>query len=405
MSDDGPDVTRSARTVGAISEIDADQWDACANPASATYNPFVCHAFLLALETTRCVGGRTGWLVQHVVIDDPAGGVAAVAPCYVKTHSQGEYVFDHAWADAYGRAGGRYYPKLLVAVPFSPVPGPRLLVRPGPDAESNEQLLVAALIQLARQLSVSSLHVNFLDEGTAKRVRALDAAFLARTGQQFHWDNANYAAFDDFLATLTSRKRKTIRKEREQALANGISIELVTGADITPAHWDALYAFYTDTGDRKWGQPYLNRSFFSALGAAMADRCLLIFARRDGRLIAGALNMIGGDCLYGRYWGALEQHPCLHFEVCYYQAIDFAIKHKLARVEAGAQGEHKLARGYMPTITHSAHWIADPGLRKAIARYLVQEREAIAEMCDQYAQAGPFRKSPQLIDPRDQDHD
>jgi uncharacterized protein len=405
MSDDGPELTRSARTVGAIGEIDAAQWDACANPDPATFNPFVCHAFLLALEKTGCVGGRTGWLVQHVVIDDPVGGVAAVAPCYVKTHSQGEYVFDHAWADAYGRAGGRYYPKLLVAVPFSPVPGPRLLVRPGPDAELNEQLLVAALIQLAQQLSVSSLHINFLDEGTAKRVRGLDAAFLPRTGQQFHWDNANYSAFDDFLATLASRKRKTIRKEREQALSNGITIETVSGAEIMPAHWDALYAFYTDTGDRKWGQPYLNRAFFTALGEAMADRCLLIFARREGRLIAGALNMIGGDCLYGRYWGAIEQHPCLHFEVCYYQAIDFAIKHKLGRVEAGAQGEHKLARGYMPTITNSVHWIADPGLRKAIARYLVQEREAIAEMCEQYAQAGPFRKTPEPADPRDQDHD
>jgi uncharacterized protein len=405
MSDDGPTPTRLARTVGAISEIDAGQWDACANPDPATFNPFVAHAFLRALEDTGCVGGRTGWIVQHVVVDDADGGVAAVAPCYVKMHSQGEYVFDHAWADAYGRAGGRYYPKLIVAVPFSPVPGPRLLVRPGPDALLNEQLLVAALIQLARQLSVSSLHINFVDEATANRVRALDGAFLARTGQQFHWDNANYAAFDDFLATLASRKRKTIRKEREQALSNGVKIETVTGPDITPEHWDALYAFYTDTGDRKWGQPYLNRAFFSALGAAMADRCLLIFARREGRLIAGALNMIGGDCLYGRYWGAIEQHPCLHFEVCYYQAIDYAIKHKLARVEAGAQGEHKLARGYMPTITHSAHWIADSGLRKAIARYLVQEREAIAEMCDQYAQAGPFRKSATVADPRDQDHD
>ncbi len=405
MSDDGPELTRSARTVAAISQIDAAQWDACANPDPGTFNPFVAHAFLLALEATGCVGGRTGWIVQHVVIDDPAGHVAAVAPCYVKAHSQGEYVFDHAWADAYGRAGGRYFPKLLVAVPFSPVPGPRLLVKPGADAHLNEQLLVAALIQLARQLAVSSLHINFLDESTAQRVRALDGAFLARTGQQFHWANATYGSFDDFLATLASRKRKMIRKEREQALANGITIETACGADITAAHWDALYAFYTDTGDRKWGQPYLNRAFFTALGATMADQCLLIFARREGRLIAGALNMIGGDCLYGRYWGALELHPCLHFEVCYYQAIEYAIKHKLARVEAGAQGEHKLARGYMPTITHSAHWIADPGLRKAIARYLVQEREAIAEMCDQYAEAGPFRKQRGPDDPRNQDHD
>jgi uncharacterized protein len=405
MDNDETLTARTARTVGRIADIAAEAWDACANPDAARHNPFVSHAFLLALETADTVGDSTGWHAQHVVIDDPAGGIAAVAPCYVKTHSQGEYVFDHAWADAYTRAGGRYYPKLQVAVPFTPVPGPRLMVKPAANAAQTELMLAGALIQLARQLSVSSLHITFLDAASADRLHAAKLGFLPRTGQQFHWSNANYATFDDFLGTLASRKRKAIRKEREQALSNGITLESVTGAAITQAHWDAMYAFYIDTGDRKWGQPYLNRAAFSALGATMADRCLLIFANRNGRPIAGALNLIGGDCLYGRYWGAIEQHPCLHFEVCYYQAIDYAIAHKLPRVEAGAQGEHKLARGYMPTITHSAHWIADPGLRKAVARYLDQEREAVTDMCGQYAEAGPFRKTQPAADPRDQDHD
>lgn len=402
-----------ARTVAKIDAIPAAGWDACAMPEAATANPFVSHAFLAALEAAGTVGGRTGWHAQHIVIEDSAGVIVAVAPCYLKGHSQGEYVFDYAWADAYQRAGGRYYPKLLVAVPFTPVPGPRLLVLPGTEHDAREAALADALVEFTTQLGVSSLHLTYLDEAAASRLTSRQ--FLTRTGQQFHWANRGFATFDDFLATFASRKRKGVRKEREQALAGGIEIEHITGRAITEAHWDAMYAFYTDTGNRKWGQPYLNREFFSLLGASMADRCLLIFARRGGRYIAGALNMIGGDCLYGRYWGAIEQHPCLHFEVCYYQSIDYAIHHRLARVEAGAQGEHKLARGYMPTTTYSSHWIRDPGFRSAVARFLVQEREAVAEACELYAEAGPYRKGdgadgtrgnpPPVVDPRDNDHD
>ena len=391
-----------ARTVPRLAEVPAAQWDACANPDPAHHNPFVSHAFLNALERAGAVGGRTGWKAMHVLIDGADGRLAAAAPCYIKTHSQGEYVFDHSWADAYMRAGGRYYPKLQVAVPFTPVPGPRLLVRPGLDHNANEERLAIALAQATADLGLSSIHLTFLDQAACARLGKL--GFLERTGQQFHWANAGYKTFDDFLATFASRKRKGVKKEREQALANGITVEHVSGASITEVHWDAMFEFYVDTGNRKWGQPYLNRAFFSHLGSAMADRCLLIFASRAGRPIAGALNLIGGDCLYGRYWGASEQHPCLHFEICYYQAIDFAIAHGLARVEAGAQGEHKLARGYMPTTTYSAHWIRDAGFRKAVDRYLKEERAAVAEAAVHYAQAAPFRKSEQA-DPRAEDHD
>ena len=373
-----------------ISQIDAAAWDACANPDAATYNPFVAHAFLKALEDAKCVGGRSGWVPQYILVDDAAGALTACMPTYVKTHSQGEYVFDHGWAEAYQRAGGQYYPKLQAAVPFSPVPGPRLLVRPGPDAEHTGRILGAGAIELARRLELSSVHVTFMREDEWDRLAEI--GYLKRTDQQFHWLNNGYATFDDFLAALSSRKRKTIRKERSQALSAGLELVQLRGADITEAHWDAFFQFYVDTGNRKWGRPYLNRRFFSALGETMADRCLLIFAMRDGRPIAGALNMIGGDCLYGRYWGAIEQHPCLHFEVCYYQAIDFAIAHGLSRVEAGAQGEHKLARGYMPSATFSAHWIADPGLRRAVARYLDEERRAVAEQREMLAEYGPYRK-------------
>ncbi len=389
------DTGYSARTVRRIAEIDPAAWDACAVADLGRANPFVCHAFLKALEDAGCVGGRSGWTPLHVIVERegcPADGVLAAAPCYAKSHSQGEYVFDYPWADAFQRAGGAYYPKLQVAVPFSPVPGPRLLVKPGALAAEAESILGQSLARIAEQSSVSSVHVTFLDEAAAKRLG--DSGFLVRTGQQFHWSNAGYATFDDFLATFASRKRKAIRKEREQALANGIEIELVTGSAITEAHWDSMYAFYLDTGERKWGRPYLNRRFFSLLGETMADRCLLVLARRNGRHIAGALNMIGGDCLYGRYWGASEQHPGLHFEVCYHQAIEYAIAHGLPRVEAGAQGEHKLARGYMPVTTWSAHWIAEPSFRKAVARFLKAEREAIADAIVAYGELGPFRRGP-----------
>jgi uncharacterized protein len=384
---DAPEV----HVVPAIKLIAAAEWDACANPDAATYNPFVSHAFLAALEDTKCVGGRTGWQPQHIVVQAAGGGaVLACMPAYLKSHSQGEYVFDHGWAEAFERAGGRYYPKLQATVPFSPVPGPRLLVRPGAEAADHRKLLLAGSAALAKQHGLSSVHVTFMSE--AEWQSAAEAGWLQRTDQQFHWANQGYQSFDDFLAVLSSRKRKTIRKEREQALASGLAIEQLTGAAITEAHWDAFYEFYQNTGSRKWGRPYLNRAFFTALGQSMANDCLLVMAHRNGRYIAGALNMIGGDCLYGRYWGAIEQHPCLHFEVCYYQAIEFAIAHKLARVEAGAQGEHKLARGYMPSATYSAHWIADGGFRKAVARYLNEERRHVVEQREMLAEFGPYRK-------------
>jgi predicted N-acyltransferase len=380
----------TVRLESSIADIDVAQWDTCANPDPATFNPFVSHAFLKALEDARAVGPESGWLPRHFVLEDEAGAVTAVAPAYLKSHSQGEYVFDHSWADAYEQAGGRYYPKLQIAVPFTPVPGPRLLVKPGPKAMADEQVLAAAAIEVARRGGLSSVHLTFLTSDTAARLRAL--GFLTRIGQQFHWQNRGHGSFDDFLGTLSSRKRKTVRKEREAALAPGIVIEQLSGSAISEAHWDAMFAFYMDTGNRKWGRPYLNRAFFSELGQAMPDRCLLVMAKRGGRYIAGALNLIGGDCLYGRYWGAVEHHPHLHFEVCYYQAIDFAIGHGLARVEAGAQGEHKLARGYLPVETYSAHWIADPGLRRAVERFLAQEREMVARMNADLTELGPYRK-------------
>jgi len=380
-----------ARVVQRIGDIKANAWDACANPDPATFDPFISHAFLGALEASGTVGGRdTGWLPHHITVEDGAGQLSACMPCYIKLHSTGEYVFDYAWADAYERAGGRYYPKLQAAVPFTPVPGRRLLVKPGPKAQSSEVLLAAAAIELAKRLGASSLHVTFLTQGEWRRLA--DLRFLLRTDQQFHFYNEGYASFADFLARLSSRKRKTIRKERAQALSNGLSIERISGTDITEAHWDAFYDFYMDTGSRKWGRPYLNRHFFSLLGEAMGTRCLLIMAKRANRYVAGALNVLGGDCLYGRYWGAIEHHPYLHFEVCYYQAIDYAIEAGLARVEAGAQGGHKLMRGYRPVTTYSAHWIQDPGLRRAIARYLNDERRAVAEATAFLTACGPYRK-------------
>ncbi len=373
-----------------IALVDAEQWDACANPDPAEFNPFVSHAFLNALEESHAVGSKSGWLPRHLILEDENGAIAAAAPAYLKSHSQGEYVFDHGWADAYAQAGGRYYPKLQIAVPFTPVPGPRLLVKPGATSYADEQLMAAAAIEAARLGGLSSVHMTFLKEEVAERLRAL--GFHTRIGQQFHWQNQAYTSFDDFLASLASRKRKAIRKERQAALSPGIEIEHVAGRGIGEAHWDAMFAFYMDTGNRKWGRPYLNRTFFSLLGQAMAERCLLVFAKRHGRYIAGALNLIGGDCLYGRYWGATEHHPALHFEVCYYQAIEYAIAHGLPRVEAGAQGEHKLARGYLPVATYSAHWLADPALERAVERFLKQEREAISRFNADLTEMGPYRK-------------
>lgn len=374
-----------------IADVDANAWDRLANPDPATFNPFIAHAFLKALEDTAAVGEGTGWHPRHLTLVEE-GRVTAAMPLYAKTHSQGEFVFDHAWADAMHRAGKRYYPKLQCAVPFTPVPGPRLLVEGGDEAAERRDLLVAGALHVAREMDCSSLHVTFAGE---PEWRALgDQGFLLRTGQQFHFTNPGYRNFDDFLATLASRKRKTLKRERAEAVASGLTIRHVRGRDITEADWDAFFAFYMDTGARKWGRPYLNRHFFSALGAALPDACLLIFAERDGRPIAGALNLVGGDCLYGRYWGAIEHHPFLHFEVCYYQAIEAAIALGLSRVEAGAQGEHKLARGYSPVTTHSAHFMFDAGLRKAVAHYLDHERSVIEEANAELQALTPYRKGP-----------
>jgi predicted N-acyltransferase len=391
----------TARVLPRIADIGAAAWDALANPPGLPHDPFISHAFLKALEDAETVGRRTGWVPQHIVLEADGEGVIGVMPCYLKNHSKGEYIFDYGWADAFERAGGRYYPKLQCAVPFTPVPGRRLLVAPGPEAETREKLLLAAAIELTSRLDASSLHVTFLTE--PEWTRAGSAGLLQRTDQQFHWHNANYRTFDDFLATLASRKRKAIRKERAQALEGGLVVERITGRDLTEAHWDAFFEFYMDTGSRKWGRPYLNRRFFSLLGATMPERCLLVLVKRGDHYIAGALNLIGGDCLYGRYWGATDPQPCLHFEVCYYQAIDFAIERGLARVEAGAQGEHKLARGYMPTPTYSVHWIADRGLRTAVARYLVGEREHMELQRRALAEYGPYRKGEGSREPVEQD--
>jgi predicted N-acyltransferase len=394
-----PDLT--VRVATSLSGVPAQAWDACANPgldAGGTeplyradrFNPFVAHAFLSSLEDARTVGGRSGWGPAHVLVEDSAGVLLAAAPCYVKVHSQGEYVFDYGWADAYERAGGQYYPKLQVSVPFTPVTGPRLLVKPGPRASEARSLLVAGLKALRREIGASSIHVTFLAEEDAKDLEP--RGFLLRNDQQFHWFNDGYERFEDFLAALASRKRKAIRRERRDAVAPGITIERLTGHAITPEHWDAFFAFYMDTGSRKWGRPYLNRRFFALLGDRMAERILLVMARRAGRYVAGAINFIGDDALYGRNWGCIENHPFLHFEVCYYQAIEEAIMRGLKRVEAGAQGEHKLARGYRPVTTWSAHDLADPGLRRAVADYLARERRQVAAMSEDLAEHIPFRK-------------
>ena len=385
MTKDAPG--RTARIAHSIAEVSAADWNACANPGGAIAdNPFLDHAFLHALEASGSASARTGWQPFHVVLED-SGRVVGVVPMYLKNHSRGEYVFDHAWADAWHRAGGKYYPKLQVSVPFTPATGRRLLANP--SAGDVEQQLIAACVQVARQTEVSSLHLTFLPE---EQWRALgDAGLLQRVDQQFHWQNHGYASFDDFLGELASKKRKNLKRERREVVENGIDIEWVTGSDIREHHWDAFFKFYMDTGSRKWGSPYLTRKFFSFVTETMADRILLVMCRRNGRYIAGALNFIGSDALYGRNWGCIEDHRFLHFEACYYQAIDFAIDRKLARVEAGAQGPHKVARGYVPRPTYSAHWIRDPGFRDAIARYLKEERAYVQQDIDYLNEHTPFR--------------
>jgi predicted N-acyltransferase len=371
----------TARIADGVASLPSAAWDACAGPR----NPFLSHAFLSILERSGSATARTGWQPLPIVIDGPDCSPAAITPAYVKAHSQGEYVFDHGWADAWEQAGGSYYPKLQIAVPFTPVPGPRLLLRDPAMAAP----LIAAVEAVTDQNGLSSAHVTFVDEDQLPLFEA--AGWLIRAGTQFHWQNQGYAAFEDFLAALSSRKRKAIRKERAAAV-KGLTIRHLTGVEISEAHWDAFWEFYQDTGSRKWGQPYLTRAFFTLLGQEMADKVLLILAERDGEPIAGALNLIGEDALYGRYWGAVEEVPFLHFELCYYQAIDAAIARGLARVEAGAQGEHKLARGYAPVTTWSAHYIPNPGFRSAVADFLQREREAVEREQEWLGEMMPFKR-------------
>ncbi|MCC8938567.1 N-acetyltransferase [Bradyrhizobium sp. Arg68] len=398
-----------------ISGVPAAEWDACANPkgdpdslenldtlaspdlagncrtiSKPGYNPFVSHAFFAAVEASNSACPRTGWGPRHLIakLDDK---IVGVVPCYLKSHSQGEYVFDRGWAEAYHRAGGSYYPKLQVSVPFTPATGPRLLIRDGVDRELIGSALARGLRALCNATEASSVHVTFAREEEARLLG--EHGFLQRTDQQFHWHNDGYKTFDDFLGSLNSRHRKAIKRERREAVAAGITIHHLTGPDITEDAWDAFFEFYMETGSRKWGRPYLTRKFFSLIGESMSRDVLLVMAKRNGRWIAGAINFIGSDTLFGRNWGAIEHHPFLHFEVCYYQAIDFAIQRGLQVVEAGAQGEHKLARGYLPQTTYSAHFIADPSLRRAIADYLKRERAYVEEVGRELTEAGPFRKT------------
>jgi predicted N-acyltransferase len=398
------------RVLPAIADVPAAAWNACVHPDDAAsqqaesvceradsnsqqlrYNPFISHEFLSALEASKSATGRTGWQPQHLVAETEDGRVVGAAPCYLKSHSRGEYVFDWGWAEAYERAGGSYYPKLQVSVPFTPATGPRLLVHPAGDAAMVRTALAAGLVELTRMRGASSAHVTFLPRADWELLGR--NGFLQRTDQQFHWENAGYGTFEDFLGALASRKRKLIRRERREAVAPGISVHWLTGSDLTEDVWDTFFAFYMETGSRKWGRPYLTRAFFSMVGEAMRERILLVIARRAGRTIAGALNFIGSDTLFGRHWGAVEHHPFLHFEVCYYQAIEFAIARGLARVEAGAQGEHKVARGYLPVTTYSAHHIADPALRRAIADFLQRERAYVAAAGAELTGMAPFRKT------------
>jgi len=395
--------------VPSADDVSPDEWDACANPrpgrsgpnggdmlaagscenSKPYYNPFVSHAFFSSVEASGSAIARTGWRPRHLIAKVD-GKVAGIVPCYLKSHSQGEYVFDRGWADAYERAGGRYYPKLQCSVPFTPATGPRLLIRADADQKQIGTALASGLVALCGISKASSAHVTFAREFEWKFLA--EHGFLQRTDQQFHWHNQGFATFDDFLGSLNSRHRKAIKRERREAVAGDITIHWLTGREITEDAWDAFFAFYMETGSRKWGRPYLTRTFFSLVGESMSEDVLLVMAKRSGRWIAGAINFIGSDTLFGRNWGAIEHQPFLHFEVCYYQAIDFAIQRKLAVVEAGAQGEHKLARGYLPQTTYSAHYIADPGLRRAIADYLKRERAYVAEAGRELSEMGPFRK-------------
>lgn len=400
---DGSETEIEITVVSQIEEIGQADWDACACPEAAAqsgaenrpFDPFTTYRFLHALEASGSVGEGTGWYPRYLIARRE-GEIFALAPLYIKTHSQGEYIFDHSWAQAYENAGGNYYPKLQMAVPFTPATGRRFLTKPGQEAAGIAALTQGA-VQLAANNSFSSLHVTFCTDEEAEAGQSL--GLLHRTSQQFHWHNDNYPDFEVFLTALSARKRKAIRKERRTANGVGLSIQNLTGEAITPAHWDAFWRFYQDTGARKWGTPYLTRAFFDRVHETMRDDVLLVLAFDGETPIAGALNFIGKDALFGRYWGAIADVPCLHFELCYYRAIDYAITHGLARVEAGAQGEHKLARGYLPAQTHSLHWTADQGFTRAIENYLEAERKAVDEEAEILTSYGPFKKSAQ------QEHD
>ena len=380
--------------------INPKQWNEFSHPKTTDknlkINPFISYEFLYALEASGSTKIKNGWGGAHILLEDEAENLLAACPAYLKSHSMGEYVFDQGWADAYSRAGGEYYPKLQISVPFTPATAPKLLAGDDDKAVDLKRMLASSIPELCARLGASSAHATFLTEEDKKIF--LEAGFLERNDKQYHWFNENYGSFDDFLEALASRKRKLIRRERRDALANGITIECLTGSDIKTEHMEAFYTFYMDTGSRKWGRPYLTRAFFSIIQETMPDQILLIMAKREGQYIAGAINFIGGDVLYGRNWGCIENHPFLHFEVCYYQAIDFAIQKGLKKVEAGAQGEHKLARGYRPVTTYSAHYIADPSFRQAVANYLQEERNYIAELQDTLSEQTPFRRGERLED-------
>lgn len=384
----------TVRVVRSVQDISKDQWDDLAGTSEITrteyYNPFISYNFLSSLEDSRSADVESGWLASHILIEDEQGKLHGAIPAYLKDNSQGEYVFDQGWADAFERAGGNYYPKLQCSVPFTPAAGPRLLRRKNGETTLSRRAMAQVLVDLTDQLGISSAHVTFAPDDDIKALQA--AGFLHRTDQQFHFINHGYSSHEDFLSALSSRKRKDLRKERAAALAGGIEIDWLTGSDLTEEILDQFYAFYMDTGNRKWGRPYLTRAFYSLVTERMADDILLVMAKRDGRYIAGAINFIGSDALYGRHWGCIEDHPFLHFEVCYHQAIDFALSKGLARVEAGAQGSHKLARGYAPVTTHSAHYIAHPGFRKAVADYLAHERKEVEAVQDYLDDHSPFRK-------------
>jgi len=386
--------SRTLETVESLSDVGEQAWAGLQGGSKSEgnfYNPFVSYAFLSALEDSGSAEADTGWIGSHIVVRSAEGTLEAVLPAYLKMHSYGEYVFDHAWADAYERAGGRYYPKLQSSIPFTPASAPKLLTANKTDDGLLRSLLAQGMQAVVDKLGLSSAHITFVSEDEAQLLEGHD--FLTRHDQQFHWYNDGYSNFVDFESALASRKRKQIRKERRAALSNnGVEIEWLSGDDLSEEHWDAFFAFYQDTGARKWGQPYLTRSFFSLIGERMPDDIVLIMAKRDGRYIAGALNFKGSDALYGRNWGCTEHHPFLHFEVCYYQAIDYAIAHKLDRVEAGAQGSHKLARGYQPAITTSMHYIPNPSFRRAVSDYLVGEREQVMFDAQYLEQRTPFRK-------------